>query len=194
MLDRFLLPPLEKPLRTVREKFAQGGMTDGKLLAGALACGGAACFLGGMQIYPIALVFGLVTLAALFLSDRSRENNSLRSSFLAPYAAFLFTGFFTFLFTLGLMHSMTAATFLVLSLLASCGARIAQIMTHSRRFDFSGYGELMILVVASCLFPQVFGAIAIIFGFLFLTGAGIQAFIVTKKMGGGASSPENPEG
>jgi hypothetical protein len=98
-------------------------------------------------------------------------------------------GLFVFLFSLGQPQTGTAAAFLLLSYLIMMVAYLGQAALRARDNNLSlpkggliGHSEIMIFMVACCVYPTAFPAFCALFGLLCLATAIIRALTFLRAL------------
>jgi hypothetical protein len=173
MLDNILGPRVSRLTLPIDSKIMAAVSTP-KLLGAFAVLFFTGCFAAALQFYPLAIICCLIALYALALYQKAGRES------LTNLALFGGTGAFIFFFSLGLMNSALAGAFAILAL-GLCGMiRMIQQRAGAVQKDFSGYTEIALFILLSCLFPGGFAALAALFGLLWLAGAGWQMLTVLR--------------
>jgi phosphatidylserine synthase len=171
-----------QPVNTLMDKWAQrvlqGGLSANKLTLFAFALGLTGCFAAAMQVYPLALLLILINrfLDGLAGAVARRSDVTALGSYLDLLCDFVVFGAFVFLFTLGERGTSLAAAFLLFSYMAMMVAYLAQTTFMTRenplqtpRGGLVENGEMIVFMVACCLYPPGFAAFAVLFGLMCFT-------------------------
>lgn len=132
-----------------------------------------------MGIYLPALIFLLI--AKLAVGFSGVEANSQKRQFGVLAVDTMTIAAFTFFFALSQPQTSTSAAFLILSLTLVGMARLAQQATGATQRHFTGHTETVLFVIACCLYPAGFAAIAALFGILWVVGGGVRELYRRQK-------------
>lgn len=175
MLDSFIRAPFESFLESAGQKFQQAGLNASRLTVIALILGLVACFAIGMAQYLLSLALILLTrlLSATASVMASKTGDTFRHTMIAGLADFTFFGAFVFFFTLGATGHGLAATLVVFSFLSMGMAHLVYTSLSAQKetairgtAGLVENSEMLIFMVAACLYPQGFSFFALFFALM----------------------------
>jgi hypothetical protein len=173
MLDAVFAPKIEGIFDGWAGRLEQSGLTPGQVVLFAFIVGLCASFAVAMQIYPLALILvlinrGLVGMAAAV----GRKSSAVSPSFFyaRKICDWIFYGAFVFLFTLGAIEHLMAGSFILFGYLSMAAASVFR-EGNRQSFSLVGHAEIIIFMLAVCVLPAAFSAIAAIFGLLCVVSA-----------------------
>ncbi len=179
MLDRFFGPLISSATNKFYAALSSAGIDFQKYIISAVVTAGTGCFLAGMQLYYVGLIFLLISRIAC--AGAVLDAATSKRFFTTAVIDILTLSAFAFFFALGQMQSSTAAAFLILSLGVVGLARAGQIFLNVSQRHFTGQAETLLFLFACCLYPQGFAAIAALFGILWLVGGILQIAIIARQ-------------
>ena len=189
MIDTLLRSHLIPVIDGMAAKTAQSGLTANKLtlIGFALSLGG--CYAVGMQAYTLGLVLLLIGrfLDGLAGSIARQNGPTELGTILDVLCDYLVFAAFAFFFSLSDLETMLASTFFVFSLLAMGMSYLAHAwvlakknITDMPRGGVVENGEMIVFMIACCMYPDGYAAVAVLAALLCWTTA-ILRFIASLK-------------
>lgn len=191
MLDSFIKTKADPWLGRWTVLIVQSGLTANTLTLLAMGFGFGACFCLGQQIYPLGLVLLLLSRALAGFAGMLARITTVTplGSYIAILCDFFIFASFVFFFSLGVRNSSLAGEFLIFGYLMMAVAYLGQ-TTFASRVDLLAVPrggliektEITLFMVACCVYPAGFPAMAPMFALLCWTTAVVRAFQTIKLL------------
>lgn len=190
MLDSLIRAKATPMLEGMVPKISQHGLTANNLTLIGFALGFTGCFLVGMQLYPVGLVFLLLALLFDGLDGavaRIKGETEL-GAFLDMICGVVLFAAFPFFFMLSAPGHSMAAGILLFSYLVMGMINLSYDFFAQRKGAPPAKGglvensEIAIFMIASCLYPPGFAGFAALFALLCLATAFIRLAATVKLL------------